>query len=247
MRVIKFEDVGLDNIIQLKDNSLDLVMIENISKLDISDEEFDQIISEVYRVLCESGRFIIGFDNISTKFDRYQFNGTPINQINSITRNKILDKCKKFKILESIYGDKDNVICFIKQDIIEIPSDIYNKLSKFLNVKITDEMFKDDKYEDVDYIFNSISYLVNQEIKKYKVDNIKLTDKVLIIGTNSAFISQVLTMVKPDILEIGILSDYYKSIFPELNYVDNINGYDNILIDSTTNKYFNLNKEIEEL
>ena len=247
MRVIKFEDVGLDNIIQLKDNSLDLVMIENISKLDISDEEFDQIISEVYRVLCESGRFIIGFDNISTKFDRYQFNGTPINQINSITRNKILDKCKKFKILESIYGDKDNVICFIKQDIIEIPSDIYNKLSKFLNVKITDEMFKDDKYEDVDYIFNSISYLLNQEVKKYKVSNIKLTDKVLIIGTNSAFISQVLTMVKPDILEIGIISDYYKSIFPELNYVDNIKGYNNILIDSTTNKYFNFNKEVEEL
>lgn len=247
MRVIKFEDVGLDNFKKLDSNSLDLVLINNISKLDISDEEFDQIISEVDRVLCENGRFIIGFDNINTKIDRYQFNSTPINQINNITKDKILDKCKEFKILESSYGDKQNVICYIKQNIIEIPSDIYNKLSKFLNVKITDEMFKDDKYEDVDYIFNSISYLLNQEVKKYKVSNIKLTDKVLIIGTNSAFISQVLTMVKPDILEIGIISDYYKSIFPELNYVDNIKGYNNILIDSTTNKYFNFNKEVEEL
>jgi len=246
MRAIKFEDIGLDNLIQLNDNSMDLIIIENISKLNISDKDFDQIVSEMDRVLCENGRFIIGFDNISTKIDRYQFNNSPINQVNDITRDKILKKCKKFKILESSYGDKQNIICFIKQNIIEISSDIYNKLSKFLNVKITNDMFNDDKYEDIDYIFNSISYLLNQEIKKYKLGNIKITDKVLVIGTNSTFINEVLTIVKPDILDIGIISDYYKSIFPELNYVDTIKGYNNILIDSTTNKYFNLNKEIVE-
>ena len=237
-----------------QDSSVDVVFISNISLVNISLDQLKYIISESIRILCKNGRLSIGYVNTKSlmeKFIRYPINDKEINMFRqdklNINREYLVDLCKQLKFFEEkTISEGYNLIIFRKAEDINISEELFTSLQVFLQVPertlkwlITHHIDSKDKYNNLEsYYMNSVSYLIEKELRDYKFDKVlNWDDRILVVGGNSTLMKMLSKYnLNLDSYQVGISGEFIKYRIPEIHYIDLINKeYDRILIDSNDN------------
>jgi len=237
-----------------QDSSVDVVFISNISLVNISLDQLKYIISESIRILCKNGRLSIGYVNTKSlmeKFIRYPINDKEINTFRqdklNINREYLVDLCKQLKFFEEkTISEGYNLIIFRKAEDINISEELFTSLQVFLQVPertlkwlITHHIDSKDKYNNLEsYYMNSVSYLIEKELRDYKFDKVlNWDDRILVVGGNSTLMKMLSKYnLNLDSYQVGISGEFIKYRIPEIHYIDLINKeYDRILIDSNDN------------
>jgi len=237
-----------------QDSSVDVVFISNISLVNISLDQLKYIISESIRILCKNGRLSIGYVNTKSlmeKFIRYPINDKEINTFRqdklNINREYLVDLCKQLKFFEEkTISEGYNLIIFRKAEDINISEELFTSLQVFLQVPertlkwlITHHIDGKDKYNNLNsYYMNSVSYLIEKELRDYKFDKVlNWDDRILVVGGNSTLMKMLSKYnLNLDSYQVGISGEFIKYRIPEIHYIDLINKeYDRILIDSNDN------------
>jgi len=237
-----------------QDSSVDVVFISNISLVNISLDQLKYIISESIRILCKNGRLSIGYVNtklLMEKFIRYPINDKEINTFRqdklNINREYLVDLCKQLKFFEEkTISEGYNLIIFRKAEDINISEELFTSLQVFLQVPertlkwlITHHIDSKDKYNNLEsYYMNSVSYLIEKELRDYKFDKVlNWDDRILVVGGNSTLMKMLSKYnLNLDSYQVGISGEFIKYRIPEIHYIDLINKeYDRILIDSNDN------------